>query len=131
VVFFLSFILLINHKSLVEQELLTIPEHLRSRPGFSGVSVDLSLGLCIVFCTSLLVHCPFSFGHFVVCSSSIYGFWLSFWYLQILLLNISRRVWRYQRGNQNPYIKEEQTTQWPKEKVKRTNNDLQNIHIKL
>ena len=24
---------------------------------------------------------------------------------------------RYQRGNQNPYIKEEQTTQWPKEKV--------------
>ena len=25
------------------------------------------------------------------------------------------RVWRYQRGNQNPYI-EEQTTQWPREK---------------
>jgi hypothetical protein len=25
-----------------------------------------------------------------------------------------RRVWRYQRGNQNPYIEEEQTTQWPK-----------------
>jgi len=23
-----------------------------------------------------------------------------------------RRVWRYQRGNQNPYIEEEQTTQW-------------------
>jgi hypothetical protein len=33
-------------------------------------------------------------------------------------------------GNQNPYI-EEQTTQWPQEKVQRTNNDLQNIHIKL
>ena len=28
----------------------------------------------------------------------------------------TRRVWRYQRGNQNPYT-EEQTTQWPKEKV--------------
>ena len=28
-----------------------------------------------------------------------------------------RRVWRYQRGNQKPYIVEEQTTQWPKEKV--------------
>jgi hypothetical protein len=28
-----------------------------------------------------------------------------------------RRVWRYHRGNQNPYIEEEQTTQWPKEKV--------------
>ena len=31
----------------------------------------------------------------------------------------SRRVWRYQRGNQNPYIEEEQTTQWPKEKVQK------------
>ena len=30
-----------------------------------------------------------------------------------------RRVWRYQRGNQNPYIREEHTTQWPKEKVQR------------
>ena len=30
-----------------------------------------------------------------------------------------RRVWRYQRGNQNPYIEEEQTTQLPKEKVQR------------
>jgi hypothetical protein len=28
---------------------------------------------------------------------------------------IVRRVWRYQRGNQNPYIEEEQTTQRPKE----------------
>ena len=27
-----------------------------------------------------------------------------------------RRVLRYQRGNQNPYIEEEQKTQWPKEK---------------
>jgi hypothetical protein len=26
-----------------------------------------------------------------------------------------RRVWRYQRGNQNPYIEEGQTTQWPKD----------------
>ena len=30
-----------------------------------------------------------------------------------------RRVWRYQRGHQNPYIGEEQTTQWPKEKVQK------------
>ena len=29
----------------------------------------------------------------------------------------SRRIWRYQRGNQNSYIEEEQTIQWPKEKV--------------
>jgi hypothetical protein len=30
-----------------------------------------------------------------------------------------REVWRYQRGNQNPCIEEEQTTQWPKEKVQK------------
>jgi len=40
----------------------------------------------------------------------------------------ARRVWRYQRNNQNPYIEEEQKTQWPKEKYKRTNNELQSIH---
>jgi hypothetical protein len=59
---------------------------------------------------------------------------------------------RYHRGNQNPYIEEEQTTQWPKDttgviririskknrqyngqkkKNKGPNDDLQNIHIKL
>jgi len=32
---------------------------------------------------------------------------------------IKRRVWRYQKCNQNPYIEEQQTTQWPKEKVQR------------
>ena len=30
-----------------------------------------------------------------------------------------RRVWRYQSGNQNPYIEEKQKTQWPKEKVQK------------
>jgi hypothetical protein len=30
-----------------------------------------------------------------------------------------RKAWRYQRGNQNPYIEEEQTTQWPIEKVQK------------
>ena len=44
---------------------------------------------------------------------------------------MSRRVGRYQMCNQNPYIEEGQTTQWPKEKVQKTNYDLQNIHIKL
>ena len=32
---------------------------------------------------------------------------------------IIKRVWRYQSGNQNPYIEEEQTTQWSKEKVQK------------
>ena len=37
-----------------------------------------------------------------------------------LLLSVSvRRTWRYQRGNQNPYIEEEQTAQSPKEKVQK------------
>jgi hypothetical protein len=35
----------------------------------------------------------------------------------IIIQYIAWIVWRYQRGNQNPYIEEEQTTQWPKEKV--------------
>jgi len=30
-----------------------------------------------------------------------------------------RRVWRYQRGNQNPYIEEKQTSLWSKEKVQK------------
>ena len=37
------------------------------------------------------------------------------------------RVWRYQKGNYNPFIEEEHIIQWPKEKGKSTNNDLQNI----
>jgi hypothetical protein len=32
---------------------------------------------------------------------------------------IIRRVWRYQRRNHNSYIEEEQTIQWPKEKVQK------------
>ena len=28
-------------------------------------------------------------------------------------------IQRYQRGNQNPYIDQEQTTQWPKDKVQK------------
>jgi hypothetical protein len=31
-----------------------------------------------------------------------------------------RRDWKYQRGNQNLYIEEEQTTHWPKEKQQST-----------
>jgi hypothetical protein len=34
-------------------------------------------------------------------------------------LSVKVRVWRYQRGYHNLYIKEEQTTQWPKEKVQK------------
>ena len=37
-----------------------------------------------------------------------------------------RSVWRYQRGNQNPYIEEQ--TQWPKEKVQK-NKQRSTKHI--
>ena len=41
---------------LVEQELLTLPEHLSSPPVFSGViRVTRSLVLCVMFCRSLFV----------------------------------------------------------------------------
>ena len=36
-----------------------------------------------------------------------------------LVSGLHRRVRRYQKGNQNPYIEEKQTTKWPKEKVRK------------
>jgi predicted GIY-YIG superfamily endonuclease len=33
---------------------------------------------------------------------------------------VKRRVWRHQRGSQNPYIEDEQTTQWSKEEFEDT-----------
>ena len=36
-----------------------------------------------------------------------------------ITLIILKRVWRYQRGNQKPYIEEEQTTQWHKENAQK------------
>ena len=71
---------------LVEQELITLPEHLSSPPAFSGVRVTRSLVLYVCFVDRCLSFCTFSFGHCVVCSSSIYGFWLPLWYLQTLLI---------------------------------------------
>ena len=69
----------------MEQELLTLPEHLSSPPVFSGVRVTRSLVLCVCFVDRCLSFCTFSFGHYVVCFSLIYGFWLPLWYLQTLL----------------------------------------------
>jgi Flp pilus assembly protein TadB len=66
-----------------------------------------------------------SFGHWVVCSSLIYRFWLLLWYLQTLLMFM--------------YVllivvcpicisKKNRQLNGQKKKYKRTNNDLQNIH---
>ena len=54
---------------------------------FSGVRVTRSLVLCACFVYRCLPLCHFSFGHCIVCSSSIYEFWLPLWYLQTLLKN--------------------------------------------
>jgi hypothetical protein len=71
--------------SLVEQELPTLPQHLSSPPVFTGVRVTRSLVLYVCFVDCGLSFCTYSFGHCVVCSSSIYGFWFPLWYLQTLL----------------------------------------------
>jgi hypothetical protein len=62
----------------------TLPEHLSSPPVFSGVRVTRSLVLYVCFVDRCLSFCTFSFGHCVVCSSSIYEFRLPLWYLQTL-----------------------------------------------
>ena len=56
---------------LVEQELLTLSEHLSSPPGFYGFHVTRSLVLYVCFVDRCLSVCIFSFGHCVVCYSSI------------------------------------------------------------
>jgi hypothetical protein len=71
---------------LVEQGLPTLPGHLSSPLVFSGVRVTRSLVLYVCFVDRCLSFWTFSFGHCVVCSSSIYGFWLPLWYLQTLLV---------------------------------------------
>jgi hypothetical protein len=76
--------------SLVEQELPTLLDHLSSPQVFSGVRVTRSLVFCVYRCSSF---CPFSSGHCVVSSSSIYGFWLPLWYLQTLLVLLSFFFW--------------------------------------
>ena len=53
--------------------------------GFIGVRVTRSLVLCVCLVDRCLSFSPFCFGHCVVCSSSIYRFWLPLWYLQTLL----------------------------------------------
>jgi len=72
--------------SLVEKELLALSEHLSSPQVFSGIRVTRSLILYVCFVDRCLSFYTFSFDHCVVCSSSIYGFWLPLWYLQTLLM---------------------------------------------
>ena len=73
---------------LVEQYLLTLAEHMNSPPVFSGVRVTRSLVLCVCFVDGCLSFYTFYFGHCLVCSSSILGFWLPLWYLVAIVLSV-------------------------------------------
>jgi hypothetical protein len=80
--------------SLVERELLTLPEHLSSPPVYIGVRVTRSFVLYVCFVGRCLSFWTFYFGHCVVCSSSIYGLWLPLWYLQTLAIDfVCMSVW--------------------------------------
>jgi hypothetical protein len=71
--------------SLVEQELLTLPEHMSVHPVISEVHVARSLILCVMFCTSLFVLLSISFWS-LFCLS-FFDVWIlitSLWYLQAL-----------------------------------------------
>ena len=68
-------------------------------PVFSGVRVTRSLVLYVCFANRCLSFCTFSFGHCVVCSSSIYGFRLSLWYFQTLLSYKNKSVKEIKRGH--------------------------------
>ena len=64
----------------VEQEMLTLPEHLNSPLFFCGVRVVQSLLFCVVFCTLLCV--PLSVCHCIVCSLISLVVSSALWYLQ-------------------------------------------------
>jgi hypothetical protein len=99
--------------SLVEQELNTLPVHLCSPPVFSGVRFTRSLVLYACFVDRCLSFCTFSFGHYVVCSSSIYGFWLPLWYLQTPLKKCSFLViWRINKSESEVFLARGRVQLW-------------------
>ena len=65
----------------VISNLPTLPKHMSWLPVFNGVRVTQSLVLCVCFVDRCLSFFTFSYGHYVVCSSSIYRFWLPLWHL--------------------------------------------------
>ena len=85
-----------NRNEIVEQALPTLPEHLSPPLVFSGIHVTRSLVLCVCFVDHCLSFCLLCFGHCVVCSSLIYGFWLSpFGIFKLFLLTVLCYVWKY------------------------------------
>ena len=110
----LDFIRLTRRVPLVEQELLTIPEHLSSPAVFSGVRVTRSLVLCVCFVERCLSFSPFFFWPLcclfffdirilvipLVSSSSSYNRcerkWVTWKQLHAILLFIDINIHRYE-----------------------------------
>ncbi len=69
----LSTIMLLTMLNVWVGILLTCGQHLSSPPVFSWVRVTRFLVLYVCVLDRCLSFCTFSFGHCIVCSSSIYG----------------------------------------------------------
>jgi hypothetical protein len=65
----------------------TFQQHLPDDTIFQSLWFLSGFPCFVCFVDRCLSSCAFSFGHCVVCSSSIYGFWLPLWYLQALLIS--------------------------------------------
>jgi hypothetical protein len=68
-----------------------------NRPLAYSWTVTRSLVLCVCFVDRCLSFYRFSFGHCVVCSSSIYGLKLPFWYLSCFLVGTMEYSFRKKR----------------------------------
>ena len=98
-----SMILNVSAKiTIVEQELLTLPEHLSSPPVFNGVCVTPSLVLCIMFCRLLAIvlsvlqlEIRYDFHSQWLNVLRIYGPWKFFWVISkdiALILRLSLNI---------------------------------------
>ena len=93
---------LLRRVSLVEQELLTHPEHLSSPPVFSTVRVTRSLVFCFVYCFIDRFCCFVLFLLTIVLSVDIWILITSLWYLQFFLecSSYEHALWRlFQKPN--------------------------------
>jgi hypothetical protein len=70
----------------------------------------LYLTFRLSFCRTSIIHRSKSFAPKIIS--------IMYWVQDYHFAFCARRVWRYHWGNQNPFI-EEQTIQWPKEKVQK------------
>ena len=68
-------------------------------PGFKwGTCYSIFSFMCM-FCRSLFILLSFSFGHCVVCPSSIYGFWLPFGIFKLFFIQRFAKQTDYNRIN--------------------------------